>query len=333
MKNGFYHLQDEYAGSIPAFLDALDDIEANIPVQFKSGESITAPVSVASFMLGFCGELAMYFHRKYGYEIGLLQDEDELLHVFNVISPSPSKRYFLDARGITDEISLFLEPFCIYPGNILYAKDIETAQDLAPDGEWHFPEDEISDAMIGWLLDTYPAYYDPSPLFKSQAMRYRYITNGRCKPTDPICDFRLISHREIGKKTRIAGETLYRVCIPDDLHLEKYSCDSYSTTNDKRTIEELGYDIVMTMWDGKRKVLPKDADVEAISTEQFGKWRKSLAEKPETAHQMPHLTPEDLDNHLSNKKNALEEIISSAKAKTSTDKQEPPNKQCLSKHI
>jgi len=275
MKNGFYHLQDEYVGSIPAFMDALDEIDANIPVQFKSGESITAPVSVASFMLGFCGELAMYFHRKYGFEIGLLLDGDDLHHVFNVISPSPSQRYFLDARGITDDISLFLEPYALFPVKCLYAKDIDTAKALVPDEQWYFPEDEISDAMIRWLLDTYPDYYDPSPLLKSTPTRYRYITNGSCKPTDPICDFRLISHREIGKKTCVAGETLYRVCIPDDLHLEKYSCDSYSTTNDKRTIRELGYDIVMTMWDGKRKVLPKGADVDAISKEQFAKWLKS----------------------------------------------------------
>ena len=164
MKNGFYHLQDEYAGNIPAFLDALDGIESDITVQLKSGESRLAPVSVASFMLGFCGELAMYFHRKYGFEIGILQDEDELLHVFNVFSPSPSKRYFLDARGITDDLSLFLEPFSLCPSNLLYAKDIESAQALAPAGEWYFPEDEISDAMITWLLNTYPKHYDPSPL-------------------------------------------------------------------------------------------------------------------------------------------------------------------------
>lgn len=164
MKNGFYHLQDEYAGNIPAFLDALDDIESDITVQLKSGETMLAPVSVASFMLGFCGELAMYFHRKYGFEIGILQDEDDLHHVFNVISPSPSKRYFLDARGITDDISLFLEPYSLLAVNCFYAKDIESAQALAPAGEWYFPEDEISDAMIAWLLDTYPDYYDPSSL-------------------------------------------------------------------------------------------------------------------------------------------------------------------------
>lgn len=164
MKNGFYHLQDQYAGSIPAFLKALDDIESDINVQFKSGESMVAPVSVASFMLGFCGELAMYFNRKYGFEIGILRDEDHLHHVFNVISPSPTKRYFLDARGITDDVSLFLEPYSLLAVNCLYAKDIESAQALAPDGEWYFPEDEISDAMIAWLLNTYPDYYDPSPL-------------------------------------------------------------------------------------------------------------------------------------------------------------------------
>lgn len=35
-----------------------------------------------------------------------------------------------------------------------------------------------------------------------------------------------------------------RVNIPDDLILEKWSCDSYSTTTDPRTIDELGYDIL-----------------------------------------------------------------------------------------
>lgn len=234
MKNGFYHLQDEYAGSIPAFLDALDDIESDITVHLKSGDSILAPVSVASFMLGFCGELAMYFHRKYGFEIGILRDEDHLHHVFNVISPSPTKRYFLDARGITDDISLFLEPFAIHPGNILYVKDIETAQTLVPDGEWYFPEDEISDTMIKWLLDTYPDYYDPSPLLKSIAC---------------------------------------------------------------------------------------------------SKWGESLTTAPDTLDTAKITDTSVMFCGCASKTNALEDIIISAKAKTPTDKQEPPNKQCLSKHI
>lgn len=109
-------------------------------------------------------------------------------------------------------------------------------------------------------------------------MRYRYITNGSCNPTEPIYKFRLISHRVIGSTAKVAGSYFYRVNIPDDLQLTKYWCDPYSTTNDTRTIGELGFDIIMTMWDGSRKILPKGADIEVISKEQFLKWRERLFE-------------------------------------------------------
>ena len=86
-------------------------------------------------------------------------------------------------------------------------------------------------------------------------MRYRYITNGMCASIEPICNFRLISHKEIGTIAKEPGATYYRVKLPDDLSLTKYECDTYSTTDDKRPIGELGYDIVMTMSDGSRKIL------------------------------------------------------------------------------
>ena len=87
-------------------------------------------------------------------------------------------------------------------------------------------------------------------------MRYRYITNGMCSPAEPICNFRLVSHKEIRTIAKEPGRTYYRVNIPYDLSLIKYECDKYSTTDDKRTIGELGYDIVLTMSDGSRKILP-----------------------------------------------------------------------------
>lgn len=146
-------------------------------------------------------------------------------------------------------------------------------------------------------------------------MRYRYILSRNCKPSDSICDFRLISHREIGAVAREAGRSFYRVCIPSDLQLEKYSCDPYATTNDTRTIGELGFDIIMTMWDGSRKILPKGADVEAISKEQFQKWRESLFKSPKTAYR-PY--PPTENDHIS--KPSISEIISKAKSKEEKSK-------------
>lgn len=88
-------------------------------------------------------------------------------------------------------------------------------------------------------------------------MRYRYI-KASCTPTDKICKFRLLSHRIINTLTHYPGDKIFRVYIPDDLKLEKYSCDIYATTEDTRTIEELGYDIIITMWNGKQKIVKNE---------------------------------------------------------------------------
>lgn len=78
-------------------------------------------------------------------------------------------------------------------------------------------------------------------------MKYRYITCGVVKETDKISKFRLVCNRQI-KYDAI------RVHIPDDLVLEKYSCDNYSTTDDNRTLKELGYDVICKL-DGKWTVM------------------------------------------------------------------------------
>ena len=71
--------------------------------------------------------------------------------------------------------------------------------------------------------------------------KYRYISCGIAKSTDKISDFRLISGSQLFPQERV----VLRVIIPDDLKLSKYSCDSYSTTEDSRTLEELGCDIMV----------------------------------------------------------------------------------------
>lgn len=69
--------------------------------------------------------------------------------------------------------------------------------------------------------------------------RVRYILSGGVKPTDPINRYRLIAANSLDPE--YGGMTAIRVTLPDDLELTKYSCDPYSTTDDPRTLEELGY--------------------------------------------------------------------------------------------
>lgn len=97
--------------------------------------------------------------------------------------------------------------------------------------------------------------------------RYRYIT-AKCSLKDPICHFRLVSSRYIGKICREPGRIYYRILIPNDMVLKKFDCDEYSTTDDTRKIGDLIYDQVVTMWNGKRKVVPYGVDAEEFAEEQ-----------------------------------------------------------------
>lgn len=67
-------------------------------------------------------------------------------------------------------------------------------------------------------------------------MKHRYIFCGVVWENPEICNYRLIS-----KPTYSNGEFV-RVNIPDDLELSHYTGDGYSTTDDKRTVHELGCD-------------------------------------------------------------------------------------------
>ena len=69
--------------------------------------------------------------------------------------------------------------------------------------------------------------------------KYRYILAGNVKPSDPISAFRLIGASNLGY-----ANFAIRIIV-DDVELIKYSCDCYSTTNDTRTLAELGYDCMI----------------------------------------------------------------------------------------
>ncbi|MGN7324915.1 hypothetical protein ACTHPT_14695 [Bacillus altitudinis] len=79
--------------------------------------------------------------------------------------------------------------------------------------------------------------------------RYRYITNGIALGQDKLSDFRLIAGNNI--KASFDGDVALRVAIPDDLELIKFKSDPYSTTNEQRTLDELGYDVLI--WSEKEQ--------------------------------------------------------------------------------
>lgn len=189
MRNGFYALQEKYKGNTPGFLEALENIDAELPIQIDEGGDL-AVVSVGSFMQGFCGELAKYFNRECGLPIAILYAPDgtdiRLLHVFNVFTEGFTT-YYLDARGITDDLDLFEQPFS-GPNELKIVSPTSEAEAKALfRDEWDFPEDNISDAMICWLLTSFPENYKhpalspPPPLCEQirAAMKRAAMQKGR----------------------------------------------------------------------------------------------------------------------------------------------------------
>ena len=79
-------------------------------------------------------------------------------------------------------------------------------------------------------------------------LRKRYIWNGGALGDHSVSDYRLI-----GNTSGLMSDIVVRVNIPDDLKLCKWSCESYSTTCDKRTLDELGYDILI--WESRKWIV------------------------------------------------------------------------------
>lgn len=105
--------------------------------------------------------------------------------------------------------------------------------------------------------------------------RYRYIL-AKCDPSEPIWKYRLVSSAYIGSVAREPGRVYIRVWIPDDTKLKRSIEGRWSTTNDERTIEELGYDLIMTTWTNRRRVISKDADIEKLTKEEQRKYFASM---------------------------------------------------------
>ncbi|PAE87742.1 hypothetical protein [Shouchella clausii] len=78
---------------------------------------------------------------------------------------------------------------------------------------------------------------------KRKQPRYRYVLNSGAVGSDSISKYPLISGPQMLESRH--GAIALRVCIPEDLTLVKNDYDKYSTTNDTRTLDELGYDFMI----------------------------------------------------------------------------------------
>lgn len=173
---GFYQTVPELMGIFThrdamEAIDILDEIEdVNLKTEI-SGSMIACPVSVASFLLGYCGNLAEYLHKKYGYRIGILYTySDETVsteHVYN-IAKMDGRKVYIDSRGITSDPDVF---FSLYnrEGWKTGTKEFTSLKRAKKwRNNWHFINDAISDAMIKWLVREYPDYYDVKKLEKKE---------------------------------------------------------------------------------------------------------------------------------------------------------------------
>lgn len=158
MFTGFYELQHAYHGDMQGFFDRLDSIETELRLTDSKASDEPLSVSVGSFFQGFCVNLAKEFNRRCGLPIAALTDETgELVHAYNYRELPNGTCLYLDARGVTDSRELFLEPFQAHKK--LDEADFETTLKNMP--EWAFPDDEISAAMINWLLSNFQEFYQP----------------------------------------------------------------------------------------------------------------------------------------------------------------------------
>ena len=79
--------------------------------------------------------------------------------------------------------------------------------------------------------------------------KYRYILADTPSLKGPISNFQLYPGNKLGPMVNL----LVRVHIPDNMELTKRSYAYYSVTKDERTLEDLGYDVLVKL-DSKWKV-------------------------------------------------------------------------------
>ena len=99
--------------------------------------------------------------------------------------------------------------------------------------------------------------------------KYRYITSGIVSPDEPVSNFKLI-----GPSNMTPGADGIRIEIPDDIELEKLSCDPYSTTGDRRPIRELNPAVMIRINNNlvRHKELEKEWLDGKVQPHEFNHW-------------------------------------------------------------
>lgn len=127
--------------------EELDAMEGTVDVYGTS-----YPVSIGSFLFGYCVNLARELHRRYGYAYEMLTVGGNFVHLYNVVVVDGRKHY-IDARGTTSFFSEFAMPFLLGPScPYEQISGTDPAVRAVIDDQMQFPDDAISDAMLQWLF-------------------------------------------------------------------------------------------------------------------------------------------------------------------------------------
>lgn len=137
--------------------------------------------------------------------------------------------------------------------------------------------------------------------------KYRYISiAGRNdSPNTPISKYYLCA-KFTREYTDIRSAVVLRITIPDDLIMEKLSCEDYSTTEDKRTLTDFETMPVMKL-NGRWRPVPK------LKNHPYETWYTVIRDEmhlkgtPDTGFMTPSKYDEYIQNRIKTQKgdNAL----------------------------
>lgn len=154
---GFYGIQRELQKSMDehtaskVFIEALENVESTIKA---NGEDF--PVSVASFLNGYCAHLALFINNQFGYGIRKLYINGEFTHIYCQYKKNGTDLY-IDCRGITDDWEEFIS---IWKSFGVCSSESVSPDSIRHDKEIMLTEDEISNTMCKWYMDSFGSNLD-----------------------------------------------------------------------------------------------------------------------------------------------------------------------------
>ena len=141
MIKGFYNSEENY--------DFLYDVPVN-----------NININAHKYLHGNCHEFSISLNKKFGYPIVLWIEfndeieEDILVHAFNIVR-NDSRIYFVDIRGITDDINMLANEFN-------YSEDVNINELSLKDAlnilkRMNIPVDSLNECEL--IIDNYKNYY------------------------------------------------------------------------------------------------------------------------------------------------------------------------------